>query len=227
MKHVITWGLIVLMGGLVTQVWAGENDWVRKAYYKSYDYARTQSYRPAIRAMLPVHKQYPKGYTVNLRLGWLYYLAGLYADSIRHYQTAMEAAPESVEAMLGMTLPLMAKQQFGQVELICNRLVYKDYYNIVGSVRLAWSLRKQGKLALGLKVTERLLVRHPTNVSLLTEQGQILHAMGKKQAALHLFDDLLTLDPENSTALKALNDLDQRLKLDDIKIKVTKKGGKL
>jgi tetratricopeptide (TPR) repeat protein len=53
---------------------------IKKAYEQSYLYEKIGDYKNAIRVLIPVYEAYPSGYTVNLRLGWLYYLLGKYKD---------------------------------------------------------------------------------------------------------------------------------------------------
>ena len=47
---------------------------VKTQYFKSYDYEHMQKYEEAIKVLSPLYKKYPKGYTLNLRFGWLFYL---------------------------------------------------------------------------------------------------------------------------------------------------------
>ena len=82
---------------------------IRDCYQSSYRYEQAQAYDDAVRALLLHYESRPQSYTVNLRLGWLYYLSGKYASSERHYQTAIKVAPDSLEAKIGYTLPLLAK----------------------------------------------------------------------------------------------------------------------
>ena len=74
---------------------------IREAYYKSYNYEKIGDYRNAMNALSPVLKEYPKAYTVNLRMGWLYYLNENYADALKHYEASMKVAPAATEARLG------------------------------------------------------------------------------------------------------------------------------
>ena len=55
---------------------------IKKDYYKSFVYEKLGDYKNPIRVLMEVYKAYPNGYTVNLRLGWLYYLLGNYENSI-------------------------------------------------------------------------------------------------------------------------------------------------
>ena len=47
-------------------------------------------------------------YEVNLRLGWLGYLAGSFTESKAYYTRAVSLMPYSVEARLGLVYPLAA-----------------------------------------------------------------------------------------------------------------------
>ena len=60
---------------------------IRDAYYKSYNYEKIQNYSDAINALMPVYNEFPNTYTVNLRLGWLYYLSTNYANAIKAQHT--------------------------------------------------------------------------------------------------------------------------------------------
>ena len=177
---------------------------IRACYYSSYRYEKTQNYEDAVKALLILHQTYPKGYTVNLRLGWLYYLRGNYANSEKHYQTAIKAAPSSIEAKLGYTLPLLAQERYEDVETITKQILAADYGNYYGNLRFAFALRMQKKYEQVEKVVTRMLVFYPTDVSFLIELGLLRVAQGQTEAAKRLFYDVLTLDPENVTAKQQL-----------------------
>ncbi len=199
MKKVLLLGLI-----FVSLALALTDEEIKEAYHKSYNYEKIGDYRNAIKAMMPIFKEYPDGYTVNLRLGWLYYLNENYANSIEHYQKAMVKAPYSLEAKLGYTLPLLAQGKFEQVEAETYQILNIDYYNYYGNLRLAYVLRMQGKLEMAEKVALKMLTAYPTDVSFLTEYALIKFAQGEKETALKTFMDVLILDPENVTAKEYL-----------------------
>ncbi|MEZ4765017.1 MAG: hypothetical protein R3C26_18115 [Calditrichia bacterium] len=84
---------------------------IRDAYYKSYNYEKIQNYSDAINTLMPVYNEFPNTYTVNLRLGWLYYLIPNYANAISHYDRSIKISPYSLEAKLGRLLPLLAQHR--------------------------------------------------------------------------------------------------------------------
>ncbi len=175
-----------------------------QAFKDSYRYEKMGAYRDAIRALLPVQQEHPRFYLVNLRLGWLYYLFGKYGNSIKYYQKALEIRPQSFEAMLGLSLPLMAQKDWGAVERLMKQLIRQDPYNFYGNLRLATALRLQNKADLAERVTRKMLQRYPTSVPFLVEFGLDFFWQGKKKEARDIFRRVLLLDPENVVAREFL-----------------------
>lgn len=179
---------------------------IQEAYYKSYNYEKLQDYKNAIKAIIPVYKEYPNGYTLNLRLGWLYYLNKNYANSIFYYDNAIKIAPGAVEPKLGYLLPLLAQQRYQEAETVASQILLIDYYNYYGNLRLAFTLRMEGKFSLAEKVVDKMLGLYPIDVSFLTEKALLYIAEKDEDNALKLFSDIIILDPENVTAKYYLNE---------------------
>ncbi len=173
---------------------------IKKAYYQSYHYEQIENYNTAINAMLPVLAAYPKGYTVNLRLGWLYYLSNHYANSMRHYITAIKTAPDSIEARLGLILPQLAQERYSQAEQTAYQIINKDYANYYANLRLIITLRKQGKSDLALDIAKKMLAYYPSDKLFLEQLGLIYKEQGNQAKAILVFAELLILDPENVNA---------------------------
>lgn len=190
--------VIFLLGSTTT--WGMTTPEIMQAYYKSYNYEKMQDFRNAVNALAPVIREYPSGYTVNLRLGWLYYLKQNYADSLHYYEMAMKIAPQSLEAKLGYILPLMVQRRYDLVETTAYQILEKDRYNYYANLRLAVALRLEKKYAPAAKVIQQMLSLYPIDVTFLTELGLVREAEGKKDAAAAIFTDVLTLDPENPAA---------------------------
>lgn len=175
---------------------------IKEAYSKSFQYEKIGRYKDAIKALSAVYNEYPDGYTINLRLGWLYYLSKRYANSIFHYEKAIKINPYSIEAKLGYTLPLLAQERFSDVEKVCYQILYTDFYNYYGNLRLSYVLRMQKKYDLAEKVSKKMLYIYPTDINFLTELGIVEYLKGNKKEAIKIFKNILILDPENSTAKK-------------------------
>ena len=173
---------------------------VRAAYHRSYTYEKTQDYGNAIKSILLVYRKYPNGYTVNLRLGWLFYLKGAYANSLQHYQKAVKTLPSSITPRLGYTLPLIAQKKWTAVEQTLNQILKVDFYNYTANLRLSYILRMQKKFDLAEKVIKKMLAFYPSDIALLGELALIYQAKGNLKGTENLYRDILILDPENTAA---------------------------
>ena len=197
-KSFFLWLVIFMLGS--TAAWGMTTPEIMQAYYRSYNYEKLQDFRDAIDALAPVVREYPAGYTVNLRLGWLYYLKQNYADSLQHYVTAMKVAPQSIEAKLGYMLPLLVQRRYDLVEDMAYQILRTDRYNYYANLRLAVALRHEKKYDSAAKILQQMLTLYPIDVTFLTELGLVREAEGKVNAAAAIFTDVLTLDPENPAA---------------------------
>lgn len=180
------------------------NEEIQDAYYKSYNYEKMENYVDAIKALLPVYKAYPEGYTANLRLGWLYYLNKNYANSLEQYENAIKISPYSIEAKLGHLLPLLAQDRYSQVEKEAFQILNIDYYNYYANLRLVFALRMQKKYDNAESIVLKMLAIYPIDVSFLTEYALLKHFQEDIPAAVRVFNDILILDPENVTAKEYL-----------------------
>jgi tetratricopeptide (TPR) repeat protein len=183
---------------------------IKKAYWQSYLYEKIGDYKNAIRVLMPVYEAYPNGYTVNLRLGWLYYLLGKYKNSIYHYKKADKVIPSSVETKLGLSLPLMAQQRWNESEQILYRVLSIDFYNYYGNLRLCKVLEKEKKYKQQLTIALKMLAIYPTSVPFLLEEAKAYYYLGNLKASEKIFKDILILDPENLIAKEFLKKISQK-----------------
>lgn len=190
----------VLLLIFVSSLFAITPEEIQEAYHKSFNYEKIEDYENAIRTLSSVLDEYPNGYTVNLRMGWLYYLLGKYANSIEHYQKAIQSASTSLEAKNGLMLPLLAQNKYSEAASTAFQVVSVDYYNYYANMRLAYSLRLQKKNDQAEQILNKMLAAYPTDVTFLTELALVKYNQGDTEKAGSLMWDVLTLDPENETA---------------------------
>lgn len=195
----------LLFGGLVVpgDSLAQEPD-IAGAYRRSLEMERAQRYQDAIRALAPVYEAYPNGYTVNLRMGWLFYLNGNFNNAIAHYEVAGAAMPYALEPKLGRLLPLLAQERWAEAEALAYQIVSVDHYNYYGNLRLLIALRNQKKLEPAYQIALKMAGAYPTDMYYLVELALVQDARGDKGEAKRLFEDILILYPENETAKKYL-----------------------
>lgn len=191
---------MILLFVFVSSLFAITPEEIQEAYHKSFNYEQIEDYENAIRTLSPVLDEFPNGYTVNLRLGWLYYLLGKYANSIEHYQKAVQSVSTSLEAKNGLLLPLLAQNKYNEVTSTAYQVVSVDHYNYYGNMRLAFALRMQKKYDQAEQILNKMLAVYPTDITFLTELALIKYNQGDTEKAGGLMWDVLTLDPENETA---------------------------
>ena len=115
---------------------------------------------------------HPDDYAVNLRLGWLSYLDGRYADADNYYRIAAAASPQSREAKLGLLLPLLAQGQYRRVEYLATQILQSDPENYFANLRLSVALRNLGKYTEAAAVNRRMSAAYPSDVAFRGEQAR-------------------------------------------------------
>ncbi|MES9858373.1 MAG: tetratricopeptide repeat protein [Sedimenticola sp.] len=180
-------------------------EWIAEAYAKSFDYEQRENHRQAIHSLARIYEQYPKGYTVNLRLGWLHYLLGKYANSIEHYRVAIQSYPNAAEPKLGLMLPLLVQLKYEEVVITANQIIRDDPYNYFANLRLTIALKAQGKTESALAVANKMLAQYPTDTVFIEHAAVCQELLGNKELAIALFQGLHILDPDSQTALQFLS----------------------
>jgi len=192
---------IVFLGVMLTlPLMAISTEEIQDAYYKSYNYEKMVDYPDAIKSLSGVYAAYPKAYTVNLRLAYLCFQSGYYANAVDHYDVAIQGVPDAIDPKLGKMLVLMTQEKYEDAASLGYQILKLDYMNYYANLRLAYILRLQKKYELAEKVTIKLLTLYPTDVTFLTEYGALQYARKNWEQADAVFQDVLILDPENVDA---------------------------
>jgi len=180
---------------------------IKECYYQSYLYENQKRYSDAIAALKPIYLNYPNTYTVNYRLGWLYYLNQNYANAIEHLNQATAISPQSSEIIRIMIYIYQSKFNWYKVENLSVQLLKLDYYNISGNFWYAVSLKMQGKYSLAIKIVNKMLAIQPTSVLFLQELGENLYLSQNIKESYSVFNNLLIISPQNPTALYYLDQM--------------------
>jgi len=203
MKNIFISLSIITLFVLSSTSYAAETS-VRDSFKRSLQYEQSQNYKDAIRALVPIYKKNKKLYTVNLRIGWLFYLSGNYANSIKHYNKAVNIAPDAVEPLLGKLLPLLVQQNYDAVELTAYKILRKDSHNYYANLRLIIALRLQKKFDLAQSAVQKMRVFYPGDIAFIEQEALVYEQSGSFDKATELYGNLLNLDPENLAAKRYL-----------------------
>ena len=176
-------------------------DEIKDAYYQSYKYEKMGDYKDAIKVLIPVYKLYPNGYTINLRLGWLFYLARRYENAIKHYRIASMVYPYAVEPKLGLMRVYNAMEKYNNSVEIGGVIIKQiDYYNFYGNYYYVAALIGLKMYKEAIKIDYKMLSLYPTSVLYLVNLGISLYNLKAFKKAKSVFENVLILDPTNVSA---------------------------
>jgi len=192
---------IVLIVSFVLSLFALD---IKEAYYQSYNYEKMGDYKDAIKVLIPVYQKYPYGYTVNLRLGWLFYLKKNYQNAIEHYKKASMAMPYSVEPKLGLMRIYNELGRFKDSLQVGSSILKYDFYNFYGNYYEILALMGEKNYKVAKELCDKMLSLYPTNVMYLNLLGENYWYLGKKDLAKKVFENVLILDPNNVIAKEFL-----------------------
>jgi len=169
---------------------------ISDAYHKSYDYEKMCSCEDAIKTLLPVYQKYPNGYTVNLRLGWLFFLNKKYENAIKHYKKALMVAPNSIEVNLGLLKSYFYGGNLENAVRVGNIILKQDLYNYYGNYYTILALEAKNNNQEALKLVNKMLKLYPTSIIYLQELAKISNPKKAKK----IYESILILDPNNIEA---------------------------
>ena len=174
----------------------------RAAWRESLRLEQAGDFTGALTALRPS----PPGYATALRQGWLEYRAGNYRRALERYHEAVHLAPRSLEARLGLLLPLLALGRNPEAEQVAREILRDSPQHPLAQARLAFALRQQHKFKDAERIVTAALKSHPTDVALLNELALLNTARQHLPAARQLFSDVITLDPDNALAHAQLSE---------------------
>jgi len=187
---------LFIVSFFVCLLFGSDTQKIEESYFKSYDYEKMGRYEEAIKVLIPIYKKYPKGYTLNLRLGWLFYLDKKYNDAIKYYKKASILNTYALDPRIGLIRIHLDRYDYEKAEHISYEVMKIDYYNFYANLYAIKALILQKKYDIALKITRKMLALYPTNISYL-EQLAIIYKQTNSKYLKQLYDDILTLDPNN------------------------------
>ncbi len=174
------------------------------AFSSSIKYEGKKNYVNAIKEIQKIYSEFNEDYLVNIRLGWLYYLNGNQDESIKYYSKASRLSDNSIEALLGLTLPYAAKKDWDKVKNIYEEILSKDPNNYTANLRLGQIyLNKQDYLN-AKKMFSKVYDNYPGDYTVSLYLGWTYYYLGSYSKAQELFTDTLILYPGNESAKKGL-----------------------
>ena len=174
----------------------------QQAFYKSYEAEKTGKYIQAINDLKKVYKA--DDYFINIRMGWLHYLAKQHVESEKFYQTAIKLKPYSIEARFGMVKPLSATENWEKVKEQYLQILKIDPQNTVTNYWLGLIYYNRKEYTHAVKLFEKNVNLYPLDYDSVIMLAWTKLNLGKSAEARILFNHALTLRPADESALSGL-----------------------
>jgi tetratricopeptide (TPR) repeat protein len=203
MSSLLIVGIIVILNSnVLSQRKSSKTD----AFHESLKQETAQDYKKSAQALEGVYKENKDDYLINLRLGWLNYLAKKYDDSKQYYNQAFTISKgKSIEALLGRTYPLSALNDWDGVAAMYGAVLKLDPMNYTANLRYGQIMLNKGAYAEAKTYLERAYAYFPGLYEPNLSLGWTYYYLGDPQKATALLTAALMLSPGDTLAQKGLN----------------------
>jgi tetratricopeptide (TPR) repeat protein len=165
------------------------------AWQNSYQLEAAGKYVEAMAAIDAVPANGPEAELKLLRRGWLFYMPGKFDESIREYRLAMDRNPRSVDARLGVTLPLLAAKRWREAEQSARAALEISPFNYTGLLRLAIAQEGQQDWQGMLKTATTLAFSYTTDATAQVYLARANAWLGKRPEAVAAYTAVLARFP--------------------------------
>ncbi len=199
LKKIFMLALFVLLTNSLIAQYSQE---LSTAFKKSYKLENEGEYTKAARLIKNVYDE--DSYEINLRLGWLTYLQGMFADALPYYETCLTIMPFSTEARLGIANPASAMGNWNLVEKMYMEILANDPANSLVNYRLGVIYYGREKYDVAFKYLEKVVNHYPFDYDAVIMLAWTNFKLGKYREAKVLFGKALLIKPDDASALEGL-----------------------
>jgi tetratricopeptide (TPR) repeat protein len=194
--------ILILILSLTINLVNAQDDKLRTAFAASIGFEAKYNYTQAIAKIIEVYNS--NSYEINMRLGWLNYLAGLQKESKQYYNLAINIMPYSIEAKLGIIYPLTILKEWDNIALQYQSIL-KIEPNNSASLYALGMIYYNGKLYEKANKCFTLLVNlYPFSYDGLHMLAWTNFRLAKNKEAKQLFQKLLLISPNDASAMEGL-----------------------
>ncbi|MEE4114808.1 MAG: tetratricopeptide repeat protein [Marinilabiliaceae bacterium] len=175
----------------------------KDAFQKSYIQEATGEYVAAAVSLKNVYAE--DSYEINLRLGWLSYLAGSFSESKAYYNKAMNLMPYAVEPRFGYIYPAAAMGNWNEVISQYEKILEITPNNSIALHRMGLLFYGREDYESARKCFEKVVNLYPFDYDGLTMLAWSNFKLNNIRVATILFQKALLNTPNGSSALEGLD----------------------
>jgi len=176
---------------------------LQDAFENSYAQEKRGEYSKAILTVTALYDE--NSYEVNVRLGWLNYLAGLFTESTAYYQKAIRLKPYAIEARLGFVNPAYALGNLDQVITQYQEILKIDPQNTLVNFRMASIYYGKQDYATAERYVEKVVNLYPFDYESNILYAWTLLKLNKMREAQVMFNKVMLLKPKDVSATQGLS----------------------
>lgn len=176
---------------------------VMNTFYKSYELLEKLDYKGAVNSMKQVYDK--SSYFINLRLGWLCYLAGLQTESVSYYKIALELNAKAIEPKFGITYPLDLLGNKNELKSQYETIINLDPQNTTAHYKMGVLNYGNKEYQLALSHFDKIVKLYPCDSDGLLMLAWTNYQLGNTTEARTLFTKVLYFSPNNASALQGLS----------------------
>lgn len=194
--------LLVMVAGFSVPLhaWSATDPWA-----ESYRLEALTQYENAAKSLEGFIRDNPRNEFAILRHGWLSYLYGAHNDAIRDYQKALDLNSKSLDARLGLMLPLIAQQRWREVASQAGKVLEVAPWNYYAHVRLMISEEGERKWDTLAKHAQEVSQRYPSDATVLVYLARANDWLKNETAARRAYEQVLERIPGHIEASQYLN----------------------
>jgi tetratricopeptide (TPR) repeat protein len=201
LRKTILIGLVAILGSTASYA---QNDFIKlqKAFGESYKLEAQGDFKLAADEIKVLYKE--GSYEINLRLGWLNYMAGNFNESIAFYKKAMELMPYADETKFGYIFPLSALGRWDEVIEMYNKILENSPHNTKAMYYLGTIYYNRLRYDKALSQFKQIVDLYPFDYDGLLMYAWTNLKLGNKKEAKDLFQKVLLNKPNDASALEGL-----------------------
>ena len=192
--------IILFISLLLSSNWTAWSESIPQIYQQSYEEEAKGNYQEAILVLMQASRAGENSYLYHLRLGWLQYLGNKYTDSVNSYRKAAILTKDSIEAKLGLMLPLMAQGKWSDAEKVAKEILFLDPLSYMANSRLAYIYYNLKQYKDAEASYRKVLSHYPGDIEMQVGLAWSLLKQDKKEAAEKVFREILRYVPNHVSA---------------------------
>ncbi len=175
---------------------------IQEAFSKSYVLETQGNYKSAADQIKGVYQE--SSYEINLRLGWLNYMAGNFNESIAFYKKSMALMPYADEPKFGYIYPLSALGNWDKVIGVYDEILANSPHNTKAMYYLGIIYYNRRQFDKAIQNFKQIVDLYPFDYDGLLMYAWSNIQLGKKKDAKILFQKVLLNTPKDASALEGL-----------------------